>query len=405
MHRTMPVVWVAGIAVLAITGCGRQQNLPAGNPSTSQQASSAEIAPAEPVLFSATIDRRGDPIFLPVTIQSQPYRFMLDSGATHHFYDAALRHLLGTTQGIEEVVTSGQTLSAQTFEPAPMNLGDMPLDQSTPVVCTDLSVLRMATGLEVHGLLGMPLLEEQTVRIDWDRGKLEILENDSVSHGDWGEAVDVTRGELAGPMIDAVLPDERRVSFLVDTGANTTGTLAGPLFRKLVENGLLEVIGSQSLATASGVVTRDKGRLRSLRIGDLEYQGLIFSEGNGNNLGLRFLRRHSVIFDLPHDKIYLRPAAAAFGDRDMDDMSGLRLISIEGRSLVYTVQPGGPADRAGVQRGDEVISVDGRAMSELSLGDLRTILRSEPGRQVSLQVIRDSQALSFTFNLLEEPWN
>ena len=50
---------------------------------------------------------------------------------------------------------------------------------------------------------------------------------------------------------------------------------------------------------------------------------------------------------------------------------------------------GGPADRAGVARGDLVLSLDGQSVS--SLRELYTALwRKAPGGVVGLQILRDS---------------
>ena len=195
MCKNLKTILTVGIATSVLAGCVREESSPAGkaSPAPSQEAPGDGATVADSVLFSAQIDRRGDPILLPLTIGDQEYRFMFDSGATHHFFG----QLLGEPRGLADVVTSGQSLSAQAFEPVPVNLGGVTCAPTTPVICTDLDVIRMATGKDVHGLLGMPFLESHCIRIDWDRGKLDILQADEPSYGDWGVAVDVTMGELA----------------------------------------------------------------------------------------------------------------------------------------------------------------------------------------------------------------
>jgi S1-C subfamily serine protease len=56
--------------------------------------------------------------------------------------------------------------------------------------------------------------------------------------------------------------------------------------------------------------------------------------------------------------------------------------------LISGVVPGGPAERAGVARGDLVLSLEGRVVA--SLRDLyRELWRRSPGESVSVQVLRD----------------
>jgi S1-C subfamily serine protease len=63
--------------------------------------------------------------------------------------------------------------------------------------------------------------------------------------------------------------------------------------------------------------------------------------------------------------------------------------AFDGGVIVTGVVDGGPADRAGVTRGDLVLSLDGQSVS--SLRELYTALwRKGPGEIVGLQILRDS---------------
>jgi S1-C subfamily serine protease len=63
--------------------------------------------------------------------------------------------------------------------------------------------------------------------------------------------------------------------------------------------------------------------------------------------------------------------------------------AFDGGVIVTGVVEGGPADRAGVARGDLVLSLDGQSVS--SLRELYTALwRKGPGETVGLQILRDS---------------
>jgi serine protease Do len=63
--------------------------------------------------------------------------------------------------------------------------------------------------------------------------------------------------------------------------------------------------------------------------------------------------------------------------------------AFDGGVIITGVVDGGPADRAGVTRGDLVLSLDGQSVS--SLRELYTALwRKAPGETVGLQVLRDS---------------
>ena len=76
--------------------------------------------------------------------------------------------------------------------------------------------------------------------------------------------------------------------------------------------------------------------------------------------------------------------------------------SVETGALVEKVKPGGPADQAGIRRGDIVIAAGKDAVQ--SSGDLISALRNyQPGDTVELTILRDGQKEGFQVNLAESP--
>ncbi len=71
-------------------------------------------------------------------------------------------------------------------------------------------------------------------------------------------------------------------------------------------------------------------------------------------------------------------------------------------SLVGEVVPGGPADAAGIKRGDVIVSFDGKEIKKI--GDLPLLVAETPaGKTVNVKVIRDSKELSLTVKVAEMP--
>ena len=82
--------------------------------------------------------------------------------------------------------------------------------------------------------------------------------------------------------------------------------------------------------------------------------------------------------------VLVNPVVTPLGDERGSGWEGC--LSVPG---LRGVVPGGPADRAGLARGDLILSVDGAPVS--SLRELyRTIWKKAPGESLSLQVLRDS---------------
>jgi predicted aspartyl protease len=344
-------------------------------------------------------------ILLPVTIRGEEYLFMLDTGATYHVLDLSLRGLLGEPFREGEGITSGDTIPIQAFRSPELQLAGLPLNSDQPVTCMDLEILRSGTGHDIRGVLGIVLLKEHRVRLDWEQREVAILDPSAKPGHTWGDVVKIDLDPLQGPTVMAVVGGARDIAMLIDTGMDGTLTLEPSLFGFLVERGELRRTGTQLLGTAGGILERPTGRLNEFRLASRAHEDLIAGQGKANAIGLRCLRRHCVTFDLANQRLYLRPSAIN-GQRDRDDMSGLRLIRQVGQVVAYDVAANSPAHVAGICKGDVIVGVNGKDAARMSMSQIRQILRAEPGRQVSVELrtaTGDRGRVKLT--LEEEPWH
>jgi carboxyl-terminal processing protease len=65
---------------------------------------------------------------------------------------------------------------------------------------------------------------------------------------------------------------------------------------------------------------------------------------------------------------------------------GAEIAGREGRAFIKRVFEGGPAAKAGLKAGDEIVAVDGKRVAEVPLSDLSRCLRGKPGTTVTLSV-------------------
>jgi C-terminal processing protease CtpA/Prc len=111
-------------------------------------------------------------------------------------------------------------------------------------------------------------------------------------------------------------------------------------------------------------------------------------------IGGELLARFRLVVDYAHSRILFEP------ERDLRrrfeyDMSGLILFA-EGPGLnVYVVRfvlPNSPAAEAGLQVGDSISTVDGKAVSQLRISTIAALL-SKTGRTHRLEVERDGHKI------------
>ena len=142
--------------------------------------------------------------------------------------------------------------------------------------------------------------------------------------------------------------------------------------------------------TMGGTIKEREARINDLSIGSLQYRDLIFSELDSSILGLEFLARHNVIFDFPNKRLYL-DEGRDYRRRDERDMSGLRLAMSYDKTVVYSVEVGSPADKAGLKAGDVIVMVGPKLASQYDIWVLRRDLMAMDKNKVNVTYERAGQ--------------
>lgn len=119
---------------------------------------------------------------------------------------------------------------------------------------------------------------------------------------------------------------------------------------------------------------------------------------NEEFLPLRSLEDLSKVFQDPYSMYLDKERMAAFKEgleRGIPGGVGIYLEQKDSQIVVKSVVKGSPADRAGIQSGDIIVSVDDILALNLSVEEVVLRLRGETGTGVRLFVRRDNEVLSF----------
>jgi carboxyl-terminal processing protease len=104
---------------------------------------------------------------------------------------------------------------------------------------------------------------------------------------------------------------------------------------------------------------------------------------------------HGLLESLDANSSYLSPDEyKRFKERHSDYKAaiGATLSKRFGLAAVVSVVPGGPADKAGLQNGDIIESVEGRNTKDIPLAELRSIVTGEKGSNITFTVLRATKA-------------
>ncbi|MBC8111630.1 MAG: aspartyl protease family protein [Verrucomicrobia bacterium] len=282
--------------------------------------------------------------------------------------------------------------------------------QSVVALSEDVLALSDYVGMPVHGVFGYDIFRSFVVEIDYSR-KLVTLHNAKQYRYKTkkGEKIPVMI-EDGKPYIvaEAILDNGKQIplKLLVDTGAghaisldrNTKDGIEIPEKSMYVQLG----------RGLSGIITGHIGRLKNFKIGDYLLKDAITSfpdtnslasritrnSGRQGNVGCEILKRFHVTFNYNENYMILKPEKKFFKEPFERDMTG---ITIRARGENYDkyfierVEGGSPAAKAGLEIGDEILSVNEKMSRNISLSDLYKIFQSKHGKPVKMFVKRRNE--------------
>lgn len=350
------------------------------------------------ILAEFTIARGERPIFLPVTFKGKEYLFVLDTGCSHTTFDTSFRHQLGDAKKIGKGLTAGGPVMSELFHAPEAFIGPLDMQDCGEVSCSDFKMVSLVSGEKISGVIGMNFLKRYVIQIDFDEGILSFLKSTEHRNANWGKELAINFHSMGIPQIKGKILSDVTADFFIDTGCNSTGDLAGKLFKEVISKRKAKT--SEALAiTTAGIIRQRLARIGDLSIGLFDYQDLIFSEGIFSCLGLSFLSRHIVTFDFPNSKIYLKKGKE-FKKVDETDMSGLHLLRVSNKTIVHSVDEGSPAQEAGIRANDAILKIGNKDTTEYNIWELRRLLMSINNHKITMTIKRgdDVNKVSFLLN-------
>ena len=340
------------------------------------------------VLAEFKVSPSGDLLTLPVTIGERSYSCILDTGVSWWFFDESLRPLLGAFTDRAVIQTAEGKIRHERYAMPPVRLGSMEVPARSSAACTDAHDRDMHAGVDVYGVIGTEFLRDKIFRIDFDHGRLQFLAG--VPDGA-GERFDVV-WKWGVPWLVLDVPGAGKEEFQLNTENNAfeTGVLRKALFDHLVATAVIRRVGEPQLVGRvddDWIRTSPVGRMDDFAVGPFHHRGAAFTAGAQSELGLSYLSRYTVTFDLAHSAVYLKPGRGYARPERYSGLAGLFIGSMRPKStsragddmvLTTMVQEGGPAERAGIAYLDEILQIDGSPAASTTLFELRRMLAT-PG--------------------------
>ena len=364
---------------------------------------------------------------------------VLDTGAGFVALDLPVALRLGVADSDDPV--SGVELAEHALDR--LELGNLEIDHVDPVLVLDAEIIRRATGRNVLGLAGVSAFRGRGLWLDYDAGTLTILDSPRSPNADDDDETAVARSrevfesrlssharaarfDMAGDekmIVRARLASASHVAenpwldLVLDTGA-TKSVLFEPDFSESVPEastwrslrGLVAptLVGAADaklmLAPIVDLEPADHGapiRRREVDCAVVESDlGTTISSAVGSTvyglLGYSFLRDSRIGIDCTNHVVWLDPTGM-HDERPYEySQVGLQLERVGDAVRVLAVAEDSPAEQAGIEVGDELVTLAGKAAAQQELVTLTRALEGPPGTRVKVVMRRDDKRTTYT---------
>lgn len=357
-------------------------------------------------------------VIIPLMLNGQgPFNFLLDTGINSSLItDPSIRQRLNLRTK-ERYMVSG----AGEEEPLEAYRVDSVRVQLKDIVCPRLSFLSLSNdvlnlsgyvGMPIHGLLGSDIFRSFVVEIrpqdqhvvfhtpesyrtprgrQWTRIPLDIEGNKTYV------TLPVTLSDSLTLPLKLVLDTGAGHALSIETSSDARLQVPAKHLRTQLGRGL------------NGYINGYLGRVTALQLGKYKVPSLLTSFPDAadvaqradvfrnGNLGFELLKRFVVVIDYTKNRLLLRPNLT-FREPFEHDMAGFEVVAGGTelrRYLITKVMPESPAELAGLQANDELVSVNLLPTAQLTLTQVSNLFRSYDGR-IMILVVRRPSGKTFT---------
>ncbi len=277
-------------------------------------------------------------------------------------------------------------------------------DVSAAILKTDLFGLSSYAGMRIHGLLGYEFFNQLAVKIDFADTVITVCRPGKFGGFKGGSKIALNVDQNR-PYIDANVTcndgTETTRKLIVDLGAGHAMSL-----EKVSDKSVFspEVIPGSLGVGLKGLISGYLGRVKAIDIGKYKIKNIIasFPEDSATrsvavprdgNLGVDILKKFVVIFDYADSAMYVK-ASTGFNIPFEHDMSGLEYYATGNgfnHVIIDRVEPGSPGELAGLEKDDEIMAINFKPVSSMTLEQIDDLFRSKNNRILFLDIYHDQK--------------
>ena len=261
-------------------------------------------------------------------------------------------------------------------------------------------------GVPIHGLLGNEFFSHLAVKVSFADSTLQVCYPYAMHYFNKDSRIPITIEEGKPYVTTDVVYNNgtrKKSKLIVDLGAGHFISLENVKNKHELQTKFIEAnLGVGIKGQISGLLSRikevdlGKYKMKDVIAAFPEDETRALSVPRDGNIGIGLLKKFDIIFDYPNNAMYLRPARD-FAVHSEHDMSGLVYYSAGNEFdhiVVDRVEPGSAADEIGLEKNDEIISINFKPVTHMTMQQIDNIFKSQDGRGLILEIYRNKKYYS-----------
>jgi predicted aspartyl protease len=346
-------------------------------------------------------------IIVDAVVNGRPVSLMFDTGFSGSvIVDNTIN--LGKPTGSMSLRDFVRTQEAPTVKIQTLKLGAMSIDpkpETMTAVLAPPADYSYAFNTHCDGLMGFQVIKHQITEINFEKNRF-------IFHP---RTLDITKRKPDNKrtFLAKLLPtghDSMEMSVIAPSGKSLTMSLdTGNSFYATTYTDSLERVGlwdgrkpkfmSQS-AVASGAVDTWHAKMPAMTIYGVPVPESVFdvidlpssSADADGTVGFQFLKNFNIIIDYERRRVWLENFSGKVSNEMVGEVGLFAGYNPYTKKVqVFRVTPEGPAEKAGLKDGDELLSVDGLDLTRQGFRQLRTLFEGPVGSKVKIAASRGGQ--------------
>lgn len=335
----------------------------------------------------------------------------LDSGDKISLNYSDVRDLMG--------LGGGEHLEAYTSDYNTLKIGKLKLNYKTVYVLqNDIFNLSKHTGTKINGLIGVDFFQDYIIEIDYNAHRVRFYEQPNfVLPKGFGTLPMSIEAQKMFVEVTIVESDSttKQARMLIDTGAELNAWFQ--TFTRESVHAPSKWIQGTIGEGLNGIITGKYGHIPQICFGDYclknpivsfpdsaTITGIVTNSKRDGTIGSQILSRFNLIFDYTDKKFYFKPNAN-FSNRFYYNIAGIEIVQITPIltfTEVFDVWANSPAAKAGVQRGDQILEVNGVRAFQMTINDIRRIFETPTKRPLVLLLKRGKDEVTVEVDMKDK---